>query len=336
MLKDEKRRVGWAPLRDRAPNAFRREHPTRMVFLMPDIKSSRQARLKPRRPEVGQLLRTLSPVLVFLLSAGVSAAGVEKVTVTQVMNDNVVITRANGESYLIEVGVGCLSLWRYEGRTVLVNSRGLFLGVGSTLVIPELGQNCRIWSSEALEASSAFPVSAYPNPLPLPSRGTLEINGVELIQRALRRLGYAPGPPDGKLGQRTLTAIASYQTSKGLPFTEEGVALTLYSLPLDLLGKRPGDPEAFQVAAALSSFLLGGSSTARSGGATGTCLEGLWIASVTAMGELITLGDGSVWEVDIRDKLRTMRWLPGSLVSLCGNHMINNINGQAAKVTRLR
>lgn len=30
---------------------------------------------------------------------------------------------------LIEKGVGCLSLWGYEGKIVLVTSSGIFLGV---------------------------------------------------------------------------------------------------------------------------------------------------------------------------------------------------------------
>lgn len=30
---------------------------------------------------------------------------------------------------LIEKGVGCLSLWRYEGKIVLITSSGIFLGV---------------------------------------------------------------------------------------------------------------------------------------------------------------------------------------------------------------
>ncbi len=77
-------------------------------------------------------------------------AGVEYVYVQKAIMDRAIIIRENGDIYLIEKGVGCLSLWRYEGKIVLVYSPGLFLGIGSKLLIPELGQECRVWSSEYL------------------------------------------------------------------------------------------------------------------------------------------------------------------------------------------
>lgn len=79
-------------------------------------------------------------------------AGVEYVYVQKTMDDRAIIVRQNGNAYLIEKGIGCLSLWRYEGKTVLINSPGIFLGVGSELLIPELGQKCRIWNSEYLDS----------------------------------------------------------------------------------------------------------------------------------------------------------------------------------------
>ncbi|HUI07262.1 MAG TPA: hypothetical protein VL486_09680 [Verrucomicrobiae bacterium] len=62
-----------------------------------------------------------------------------------------IIQRANGEMYLIEYGVGALSLWRYEGKVVLVYSPGLFLGVGSSIVLPEVEEKARIWNAERLQ-----------------------------------------------------------------------------------------------------------------------------------------------------------------------------------------
>ncbi len=83
---------------------------------------------------------------------GVAQTG-EYVTLQKVTDDRAIIVRRNGAIYSIEKGVGCLSLWRYEGKTVVIASPGLFLGVGSTLLIPELDQRCRIWSSEEIQGS---------------------------------------------------------------------------------------------------------------------------------------------------------------------------------------
>lgn len=74
----------------------------------------------------------------------------EYVFVQKVMDDKAVIVRSTGATYVIEKGVGCLSLWRYEGKRVIIGSPGLFLGVGSRLLIPDLGQECRIWDSKEI------------------------------------------------------------------------------------------------------------------------------------------------------------------------------------------
>jgi len=66
------------------------------------------------------------------------------------MDDNAIVVRENGDAYRIEKGVGCLSLWRFEGKAVLINSPGLFLGVGSELILPDVDQKCRIWDSSSL------------------------------------------------------------------------------------------------------------------------------------------------------------------------------------------
>jgi peptidoglycan hydrolase-like protein with peptidoglycan-binding domain len=53
---------------------------------------------------------------------------------------------------------------------------------------------------------------------------------VREAQRALRDLGYDPGPIDGVFGPRMRTALAKYQTSERLPVTSDLDALTLERL----------------------------------------------------------------------------------------------------------
>jgi hypothetical protein len=88
---------------------------------------------------------------IFGLSTHALAAA-EFVTVVKILSndDHGIIVRSNGDAYQIEKGVGCLSFWRYEGKQVLVSSPGLFLGVGSELILPDDNQKCRIWDSKEL------------------------------------------------------------------------------------------------------------------------------------------------------------------------------------------
>jgi len=96
------------------------------------------------------------PILAALVVLGTlgiatgAAAAVEEVYVQKVFQggDKAIVVRRDGSAYLIEKGVGCLSLESFVGRRVVVSSPGLFLGVGSTLLITERNQSCRIWSSE--------------------------------------------------------------------------------------------------------------------------------------------------------------------------------------------
>jgi hypothetical protein len=91
-------------------------------------------------------------------------AGAEYVFVQKAMDDNAIIITHNGDAYLIEKGVGCLSLWRYEGKSVLINSPGIFLGTGSELLILDLGQKCRVWNPEYLGSvkEGSYPPTCTP------------------------------------------------------------------------------------------------------------------------------------------------------------------------------
>ena len=93
--------------------------------------------------------------ILILFAIDVYAAS-EWVYVYKAMDDKAIVVRKNGEAYQIEKGVGCLSLWRYKGKSVLVTSPGLFLGVGSELILPDVDQKCRIWDSSSLGSIEGF------------------------------------------------------------------------------------------------------------------------------------------------------------------------------------
>lgn len=91
--------------------------------------------------------------IVLIIYTCNAVASVEEVYVSKVLDndDKAIIQRDNGETYLIEKGVGCLSLWSFEGRKIIIQSPGIFLGVGSSIVLPNRNQECRIWDSKQMQ-----------------------------------------------------------------------------------------------------------------------------------------------------------------------------------------
>jgi hypothetical protein len=98
----------------------------------------------------------LLPLFLFLFASSLFA-DTEAVLLLKVMDsDNkAIIQRRNGDQYLIEYGVGVISIWRYEGKAVLIHSPGIFLGVGSSIILPDDDQKARIWDSKLLSGSGS-------------------------------------------------------------------------------------------------------------------------------------------------------------------------------------
>lgn len=66
------------------------------------------------------------------------------------------------------------------------------------------------------------------------------------------------------------------------------------------------------------------------------CEGGHWIESVSSDGRVITLEDGSVWEVDPIDRIDSMLWLPVSDIVACDDKLINTNDDEAVDVVRIR
>ena len=246
------------------------------------------------------------------------------------MGDKAIIVRSNGESHLIEKGIGCLSLWRFEGKQVYINSPSLFLGVGSRLLIPDAGQECRIWDSEFLASGSARPSFGSPGA----SSPTFSLSGsrglILSVQKALKVLDYDV-VADGILTDKTKEAFGQYHASKGHPRTEAGIRLSLLSLAADLLNKQPSSTEALTIAGSLDIAARAATRSSSEG-----CVEGHWISTVMASGKLIKLEDGSIWEVDLVDTIYSMLWLPTEEILVCGQTLINTNNGEKVRATLLK
>ncbi|PKN81930.1 MAG: hypothetical protein CVU47_04965 [Chloroflexi bacterium HGW-Chloroflexi-9] len=92
--------------------------------------------------------------------ASATAPSAEYVTVLADLSGNeVLVQRNDGALWLLDYGTGCLSMWRYEGRTVtILNPGSTFAGVGSEIALGAGDGVCRIWSATSrLERATATP-----------------------------------------------------------------------------------------------------------------------------------------------------------------------------------
>lgn len=123
-----------------------------------------------------------SPVVIIILILIVQPAHAasEWVYLYKAMDDNAIVARKNGDAYQIEKGVGCLSLWRFEGKAVLITSPGLFLGIGSELILPDADQKCRIWDSSSLGSIESLTAPSQSQP-PQQSSGCEEGHWIQSI-----------------------------------------------------------------------------------------------------------------------------------------------------------
>ena len=101
------------------------------------------------------LMRTcITAILALLLAPSAVFADAEHVVLRSVMKDKLVVVRKDGSAYLAEKGMGCLSVSQYQGRQVVIDSPGRFLGVGSRLLLPNAEQDCQIWQARAVDPSA--------------------------------------------------------------------------------------------------------------------------------------------------------------------------------------
>lgn len=75
---------------------------------------------------------------------------------SSVLDDNVFVIRENEDAWLFELGIGCRSLWRYNGKWAIVEYSGLFGGVSNTFHLPDAQQSCRVWDATQFDLSPAL------------------------------------------------------------------------------------------------------------------------------------------------------------------------------------
>lgn len=71
-------------------------------------------------------------------------------------------------------------------------------------------------------------------------------------------------------------------------------------------------------------------------GSAAACEDDHSIESVSSDGRIVTLKDGSVWEVDTVDRVDSKLWLPASEIVACDDTLINMEDGDFVKAVRIR
>lgn len=65
----------------------------------------------------------------------------------------IIVEDSYGDQYLVEYGIGCLSMWRYEGKYIYIDVGGAFLdGIGDTIYLFDSDDDCRVWDVDELSS----------------------------------------------------------------------------------------------------------------------------------------------------------------------------------------
>ena len=99
-----------------------------------------------------------------------------------------------------------------------------------------------------------------------------------------------------------------------------------------LLRKKGDDAESLALAGVLLDAAKGSDKPAVPIGQ----LEEISVVSVSSDGSIVNLADGSVYEVDVMEQIKTMLWLPSQRVLRQPDGLLNLQNGEKVRCTPLR
>ena len=95
--------------------------------------------------------RSLTLIILSIIPISTFAQAEWVYLYTTIEYDKAVIVRKNQEVYIIQKGLGCLSLSRYENKSIIVYFPGLFGGLSGKIILSESNEECNIWNTEKLE-----------------------------------------------------------------------------------------------------------------------------------------------------------------------------------------
>jgi hypothetical protein len=182
--------------------------------------------------------------LCLLFFVSVLYADTEYVTLIKVLDsgDQGIIERSNGERWLIEKGIGAISFWRFEGKKILIDSPNMFCGIGSKVILPELGQEARIWNAELIDLIGSRKVNAV---------SSIVTADPELTARALTFLGYYDLNAKEDLKSDISLALKAFQKEHGLSQTGIPSGPTQLALSKAIIALKPLTRTSLELASAL-------------------------------------------------------------------------------------
>jgi hypothetical protein len=181
-------------------------------------------------------------MLIMTLSVINALAGAEYVTLIKVLDneDQGIIERRNGERWLIEKGVGALSFWRFEGKKIIVNSPGIFCGVGSKVILPDVDQQARIWNAEQIDGGGAAPVAPK------------QLTDPQITAAALAFLGYFDPKSNKEEKSDLVLSMKAFQKAQRIAPTGKMSSESQIALAKAVTTKKPATKQSLQ----LSGLLL--------------------------------------------------------------------------------
>lgn len=225
-------------------------------------------------------MKSVMAFLIMVISFVEVFAGQEYVTLIKILenDDHAIIERKSGERWHIEKGTGALSLWRFEGKQIIIDSPGIFCGVGSQVILPEMSQQARIWNAEQVGHRVVAPLQ----PKQFINQPSVEQGAIPLTLDQM-----IPIEQQARMGLSKLSDAEKEELRK------------FYYGELQ---------KAFQAGQSKASPAIRP--------AYGGMGSKHWIKRNLDNGTMILLEDGSLWEIDPMDKLNASLWLAISPISV--------------------
>ena len=86
-------------------------------------------------------------------------------------SDKIIVSDTLNQRYLVEYGIGCLSMWKYDNKFIQIDLGGSFLdGIGDTIYLFGSSDECRVWNVDNLDSLGATP----PPPTPAQNNASME------------------------------------------------------------------------------------------------------------------------------------------------------------------
>ncbi len=85
-------------------------------------------------------------------------------------SDTILAEDKFGTQYLVEYGIGCLSMWRYEGKNIYIDVGGGFLNaISDQIYLFDSEDSCKVWDAEEIGGTSTYtPTPSYTPRPPAP------------------------------------------------------------------------------------------------------------------------------------------------------------------------